>query len=153
MAGVTYDKGALLVAERNDRAMWALHMGFLALDVVPVVPAPVLAEAWRKGARHSSLAKFLEGCVVEDLDDTKARRVGVLAGRTKFDDIVNVAVVEGALRRNDDVIVTSNASRIRTIADAARRRARLGSVYRRGSIQRAIANILLTEHLKSDATR
>jgi hypothetical protein len=25
MAGVTYDTGALVAAERNDRRMWALH--------------------------------------------------------------------------------------------------------------------------------
>lgn len=47
MAGVTYDTGALVAAERNDRRMWALHAGFLAEEVVRAVPAPVLAEAWR----------------------------------------------------------------------------------------------------------
>jgi hypothetical protein len=46
MAGVTYDTGALIAGERNDRRMWALHLGFMAEEVVPVVPAPVVAEAW-----------------------------------------------------------------------------------------------------------
>ncbi len=46
MAGVTYDTGALIAAERNDRRMWSLHAGFLAEEVAPVVPAPVLAGAW-----------------------------------------------------------------------------------------------------------
>jgi hypothetical protein len=27
--------------------MWALHVGFIAEEVVPVAPAPVVAEAWR----------------------------------------------------------------------------------------------------------
>jgi len=36
MAGVTYDTGALLAAERNDRRMWALHAGFLSEEIVPV---------------------------------------------------------------------------------------------------------------------
>ena len=128
MAGVTYDTGALIAAERDDRTMWALHTGFLALDVVPVVPAPVLAEAWRGGARQARLAKLLEGCVIEDLDDMQARRIGILAGRSKFDDIVDLTVVEGALRRNDDAIVTSNESHIRTIAEAVGRRPRIRSI-------------------------
>ncbi len=50
MNGVTYDTGALIAADRNDRRMWALHAGFLALEVSPTVPTPVLAEAWRGGS-------------------------------------------------------------------------------------------------------
>ena len=50
MSGATYDTGALIAADRNDRRMWALHAGFLALEVSPTVPTPVLAEAWRGGA-------------------------------------------------------------------------------------------------------
>jgi hypothetical protein len=49
--GVTYDTGALIAADRNDRRMWALHAGFLALEVSPTIPTPVLAEAWR-GSSH-----------------------------------------------------------------------------------------------------
>ena len=58
MPGVTYDTGALVAAERNDRAMWALHAGFLAEEVVPTVPAPVLAEAWRGGGRQRACPGF-----------------------------------------------------------------------------------------------
>jgi hypothetical protein len=125
--GVTYDTGALIAAERNDRAMWALHAGFLAEEVVPVVPAPVLAEAWRGGPRQASLVRLLALCVVEPMSDTQARAVGLLAGRAGHDDIVDVAVVEGALRRGDAVI-TSNLSHLAGIASAARRRLRIESV-------------------------
>ena len=59
MNGVTYDTGALIASDRNDRRMWALHAGFLALEVSPTVPPPVLAEAWRGGSRQASLARFL----------------------------------------------------------------------------------------------
>ena len=128
MAGVTYDTGALIAAERNDRRMWALHLGFLVLDIVPTVPAPVVAEAWRGGSRQASLSRFLQGCGIEELGSDQARRVGVLAGRAKFDDIVDVTVVEGALRRKDDLILTSNESHIRQIADAAGRRPRIEAV-------------------------
>jgi hypothetical protein len=125
--GVTYDTGALIAAERNDRAMWALHAGLLAEEVVPVVPAPVLAEAWRRGSRQASLVRLLALCVVEPMSDDQARAVGALAGRAGHDDIVDVAVVEGALRRGD-AVVTSNLNHIAGIASAARRRLRIESV-------------------------
>jgi hypothetical protein len=118
MAGVTYDTGALVAAERNDRAMWALHAGFLAEEVVPTVPAPVLAEAWRGGGRQATLSRLLAMCAIEPLSDDQARRVGVLAGQAAHDDIVDVTVVEGAARRRE-AIVTSNDTHIRAIAAAA----------------------------------
>lgn len=117
MAGVTYDTGALVAAERSDRRMWALHAGLVAEEVIPVVPAPVLAEAWRGGGRQARLAQLLAQCAVEALTEDQARRVGALAGRAGHDDVVDVTVVEGALRRSDGV-VTSNSKDIQRIADA-----------------------------------
>jgi hypothetical protein len=119
MNGVTYDTGALIAADRNDRRMWALHAGFLALEVSPTVPTPVLAEAWRGRARQASLARFLALCETEVLSIEQARAVGLLAGKSGHDDIVDVTVVEGAIRRHD-AIVTSNHTHIHRIADAAR---------------------------------
>ena len=127
MAGVTYDTGALVAAERNDRRMWALHAGFLAEEVEPVVPAPVLAGAWRGGARQASLARLLALCVVEAMTEDQAREVGILAGKARHDDVVDVTVVEGAARRGDG-IVTSNKADIGKIAEAAQVRIRIDSV-------------------------
>jgi hypothetical protein len=119
MNGVTYDTCALVAAEDNDRRMWALHAGFLAEEVSPAVPAPVLAEAWRGGSHQASLARFLALCSLEPMSEQQAKSVGVLAGKANHDDIVDVAVVEGAIRRHD-AIVTSNHTHIRKIADAVR---------------------------------
>jgi hypothetical protein len=121
MDGVTYDAGALIAADRNDRRMWALHAGFLALEVSPTVPTPVLAEAWRGGSRQASLARFLALCTIEALTEEQAKDVGTLAARADHDDIVDVTVVEGAIRRHD-AVVTSNPTHIRKIADATRTR-------------------------------
>jgi hypothetical protein len=118
MAGVTYDTGALVAADRNDRKMWALHAGYLDEEVVPMVPAPVLAQAWRGGARQARVARLLQMCDVEPLSEALAKDVGVLAGRAKHDDVVDVAVVEGAVRRGD-AVVTSDAGHVRKIAAAA----------------------------------
>ena len=127
MGGVTYDTGALVAAERNDRRMWALHARFLAHEVVPVVPAPVLAEAWRGGGKQASLARLLQLCAVEALDEGQARAVGTLAGATRHHDIVDVAVVEGAVRRGD-AVVTSDPDDIRRVSRAIGARLRVEGV-------------------------
>jgi hypothetical protein len=127
MSGVTYDTGALVAAERNNRQMWALHAGYLAEEVIPTVPAPVLAEAWRGGSRQASLSRFLRMCDTEPMGEDQAKNIGVLAGRSDHDDIVDVCVVEGAVRRGD-AVVTSNATHIRKIAEAAGARLRIECV-------------------------
>jgi predicted nucleic acid-binding protein len=104
--------------------LWALHAGFLAEQVAPVVPAPVLAEAWRGDARQASLSRLLAMCEVEPLGEEQARHVGVLAGKADHDDIVDVTVVEGAVRRGD-AVVTSDAQHFHAIANAARTRLRI----------------------------
>ncbi|WP_419551759.1 hypothetical protein [Candidatus Poriferisodalis sp.] len=39
MPGYTYDTGALIAAERNDRRVWALHQGVLPDGLtVPIAP-------------------------------------------------------------------------------------------------------------------
>jgi hypothetical protein len=127
MGGVTYDTGALVAAERNSRQIWALHAGYLAEEVIPTVPAAVLAEAWRGGSRQASLSRLLRMCDTEPMSEELARNVGVLAGRSDHDDVVDVSVVEGAVRRGD-AVVTSNMTHIRKVADAAGVRLRLESV-------------------------
>jgi hypothetical protein len=118
MTGVTYDTGALIAAERNDRRMWALHAGLLAKEVTPFVPAPVLAGAWRGGPRQANLARLLSMCIVEWLTEDQARQVGVLASHSGHDDVVDVTVVEGAVRRGD-AVVTSNRQHIEKVGQAA----------------------------------
>lgn len=127
MKGVTYDTGALLAAERNDRRMWALHAGFLAEEVSPTVPAPVLAQAWRGGAKQASLSRLMVLCDVEPMSEAQARAVGRLASISRHQDVVDLAVVEGALRRRD-AIVTSDPRDIRRIAAALGEHVRLESV-------------------------
>jgi hypothetical protein len=124
MTGVTYDSGALIAADRNNRMMWALHASFMAAGIAPTVPAPVLAEAWRGGARQANLARFLALCNIEALDEDQAKAVGVLGGKSGHDDIVDITVVEGAIRRSD-AVVTSNPTHITLIADAVRVRLRI----------------------------
>ena len=114
--GLTYDTGALVAAERDDRIMWSLHRAALRRGLPPTVPAGVLAEGWR-GGPQANLSRLLKGCDIEDLTRVQARAVGALAARANHDDIVDVSVVEGAVRRND-AVVTSNQDHIRKVATA-----------------------------------
>jgi hypothetical protein len=116
-ASITYDTGALLAAERADRLMWTIHENCLQRHVRPVVPAPVLAEVWRGGAGQTRLSRLLRGCEVEPMIEPQALRAGVLAGRAKRGDVVDVTVVEGAVRRGD-AIVTSDPDDLAAIASA-----------------------------------
>jgi hypothetical protein len=127
MTGVTYDTGALIAADRNNRTMWALHASFMAAGIAPTVPAPVLAEAWRGGAKQANLARFLALCNIEALAEDQAKAVGVLGGKSGHDDIVDITVVEGAIRRSD-AVVTSNPTHITLIADAVRVRLRIKTI-------------------------
>jgi predicted nucleic acid-binding protein len=117
VGGVTYDTGALVAAERNNRTMWKVHAGLLDEGVVPVVPAPVLAQAWRGGARQANLTRMLQMCRVESMSEQLARNIGVLVRQSGHDDVVDVAVAEGAIRRGD-AVVTSDASHIHKVATA-----------------------------------
>jgi len=118
--GITYDAGALIAADRAERRIWARHRALLALREVPTVPAPVVAQSWRGGGRQALLARLLAGCDVETLDDGQARAVGSLAARAATTDIVDVCVVEGAMRRHD-LVVSSDPGDLQAIAAAAGR--------------------------------
>ena len=104
-----------------------MHAGYLAEEVIPTVSAPVLAQGWRGGSRQASLSRLIRMCDTEPMSENLAKDVGVLAGKSGHDDIVDVSVVEGAVRRGD-AVVTSDATHIRTIAEAAGARLRIESI-------------------------
>lgn len=114
--GLTYDTGALIAAERDERILWSLHRAALGRGLAPTVPVGVLAEAWRGGPQHQ-VSRLLKGCRVESMDERQARAVGTLIGESALVDVVDVSVVEGAGRRGD-AIVTSNRAHIEQVADA-----------------------------------
>jgi len=119
LSGLVYDTGALIAAERGDMRMWALHRRALARGVLPVVPAAVLVEAWRGDAR---MARVLQGCEIEPLEDLAARRSGELLGACKEAvEPVDATVVECAVRRGHS-IVSNNRRHLQALAAGAKRR-------------------------------
>lgn len=116
MAGLTYDTGALVAAERNDRELWALHKWALSAGLRPTVPAGVLGQGWR-GGPQAQLSRLLKGCRIEDLDESRSRAAGRLCGLSDTSDIIDSAVVAGAVARGD-VVVTSDLADIDHLAAA-----------------------------------
>jgi len=74
-----------------------------------VVPAAVVAQAWRGGARQARLARFLSarGVEVEALTEAGAKAAGVLCGHAGTADIVDASVVVTA-RRLRAIVVSSD---------------------------------------------
>ena len=119
--GILYDTGALIAAGRDDRRMWAIHARALQGDVRPIVPAGCVVEAWR-GARQPNLARLLDGCEIETLDESRGKRSGTLrAGAAGSVSAVDATVVEACIRRGT-AIATSDRSDIESLASAAKRR-------------------------------
>ncbi len=116
MAGITYDTGALIAAERNDRRVWALHRRALERGVVPTVPAGVLSRGWRGGSQ-AQMSRLLSGCRVEDLDEMRARSAGAACGAAGTSDVVDASVAIGAATRGD-LVVTSDPADLTTLGKA-----------------------------------
>ena len=117
MTNVVYDAGALVAAERNDRRLWADHRVRLEAGVVPVVPAPVVAQVSRS-PRQAQLQRLLRGCEVLALDEPMAHAVGRLLGRAGTSDVVDATVVTLAITKQAQ-IVTSDRDDVSQLVDAA----------------------------------
>ena len=105
MPTFVYDTGALLAAESNDKRMWTIHREALATDHPPVVPAPVLAQAWRGGPQHR-LSRLLKSCVVEPMDEATAREAGHTCGVARSRDVVDATVAVTAVRHGAEVVTS-----------------------------------------------
>lgn len=126
MSGVTYDTGALIAADRQERRMWALHRRALERGQPPTVPAGVLGQAWR-GGPQPALSRVLAGCQVEVLTEEIARSAGALLARAGRSDLIDASIVVGALARSD-AIVTSDRSDLEALIAAIGKRVQVVDV-------------------------
>src|SRR5690349_1852076 len=103
MSTVVYDAAVLVAADRNERRAWAEHKARLEVGLLPVVPAPVVAQVSRS-PQQAQLRRFLTGCVVVPLGETEAHEAGRLLGVSKTSDVVDAVVVTTALRQKASVL-------------------------------------------------
>src|SRR5437879_12900116 len=98
MSAVVYDAAVLVAGDRNERQAWAEHKARLELGVVPLVPAPVVAQVSRS-PQQAQLRRFLTGCVVVPLGEIEAHEAGRLLRMTKRSAEVQAVVGTTARRR------------------------------------------------------
>ena len=119
MSTVVYDAAVLVAADRNERRAWAEHKARLELGVIPLVPAPVVAQVSRS-PQQAQLRRFLTGCVVVPLGESEAHQAGQLLGKTGTADVVDAVVVTIAIRRQA-MILTSDPDDIERLVRASGR--------------------------------
>lgn len=119
MSAVVYDAAVLVAADRNDRRAWAEHKARLEFGIVPLVPAPVVAQVSRS-PQQAQLRRFLTGCAVVPLGESEAHEAGRLLGRTRTADVVDAVVVTVAVRQRA-IILTSDPDDIRRLVGASGR--------------------------------
>jgi hypothetical protein len=115
---VVYDAGVLVAADRNARRVWAEHRVRLESGIIPVVPAPVVAQVSRSPAQVQ-LRRLLRGCDVVSLTERGAHAAGQLLGRAGTSDVVDAVVAHTAagLRAH---VVTGDHADIARLLQAAR---------------------------------
>jgi predicted nucleic acid-binding protein len=108
MSGAVLDTGVLIAFDRNDRRVVAIAARALEHGHPLVVPAGVVAQAWRDGRTQARLARLLgsPACEIVPLDDLAARSVGQLCGTSGTADITDASVALTARQRGLRVITS-----------------------------------------------
>ncbi len=117
LKGFTLDAGALIALERRDELMLALLKSALdEPDAMLHVPAGVLAQAFRDGARQARLMRLLglAQTKIVALDVRTAFAAGLLLGKRGCSDAVDASVVVCA-RVNRQSVVTSDPEDLRRL--------------------------------------
>lgn len=115
MTPVVYDAGALIAGERSDRGFWADHRVRLEAGVVPLVPAPVVAQVSR-GGRQVQLRRLLRGCDVVAFTEAAAHRAGRRLAKAGSTDVVAAAVADLAAQVRAEVVTSDRGDIQRLVA-------------------------------------
>jgi predicted nucleic acid-binding protein len=108
-----------VAADRNERRAWVEHKVRLEFGVLPLVPAPVVAQVSRS-PQQVQLRRFLAGCAVVPLGEREAHEAGRLLGKTRTADVVDAVVVTIASREKA-MILTSDRDDIERLVRASGR--------------------------------
>lgn len=112
------DAGALIALDGGDRDAWALLTEVHRLGQRPVVPAPVVAQAWRGGPRQARLARVLSGAELIVADGPLSRRAGELLARARTTDVLDALVALAAQDRPGHEVLTSDPGDIHHLLES-----------------------------------
>jgi hypothetical protein len=118
---IVLDAGALIAFERMNVRMRALLREALKSGARVVVPAGVLGQVWRDGARQVPLRALVNGptTIVPPLDQPLTEASGTLCGRAGTSDIIDASVVLTA-KRERAVVVSSDVDDLLRLDPALR---------------------------------
>jgi predicted nucleic acid-binding protein len=108
VTGLTLDTGALIAIEAGSQRMALLVEQAIATGAELAIPAGVVAQAWRGGARQVRIAKLLQLQVtsIVALDTKFALRIGARCASTGSADVVDVSVAICASDRKHPVVTS-----------------------------------------------
>ncbi len=98
--------------------MWSLLAETHRAGQRPVVPAPVIAQAWRGGSRQARLATVLSGADLIAADGQISRRAGELLAKAGTTDVLDALVALAAQDRPGHEILTSDPEDIHRLLQA-----------------------------------
>ncbi|MHB8619087.1 MAG: PIN domain-containing protein [Chloroflexota bacterium] len=119
------DAGALIALDRGDRDTWALLAEGHRAGQRPVVPAPVIAQAWRGAARQARLATVLASADVVVSDAPLSRRAGELLAVAGTADVLDALVALVARDHPGCEVLTSDPADIHHLLQALNVRRRI----------------------------
>lgn len=120
MSTLTLDTGALIALERRRARMWKVLERASSLQIVPIVPADVVAEWWR--ARTDIREHILGSVVVEPLSEALARLAGEALASVRGATTIDAIVVASAAQRGDAIYTSDvdDLERLRAFFPAVR---------------------------------
>jgi hypothetical protein len=122
VSALVLDAGALVAADRGDRAMIARLRAAQQHGLDLRSNAMVVAQVWRDDrGRQVGLARLLQGVDVRAVSPADGRQAGVLLGLAGSSDPVDATVV--LLASPGDRILTSDPRDLEALAQAAANRA------------------------------
>ena len=122
MSALILDAGALVAADRDDRAMIARLRVSQQHGLELRTSAMVVAQVWRdRHGRQANLARLLRAVDVRAISQRDGRDAGVLQAAAGTADAIDATVV--LLAAPGDRIVTSDPGDITVLAAAAENRA------------------------------
>lgn len=98
--------------------MWAHVSVARQKGLLPIIPAAVLAQCWRDGAKQANVARLLKIATVVSLDLRAAIRTGELCARSGTSDIVDASLVVAAIE-HQGVILTADVRDIALLIEAS----------------------------------
>jgi len=108
VVGLTFDTGALIGLERARHLMRKVYGTAILNDVRITVPAVVVAEWWRTGAKEKERAQVLRSVVVEPTTEVVARMAGAALTLLRTAQTIDALVMASAAQRPHEIVYTSD---------------------------------------------